>query len=253
MQVELLPTGASQLFTYQIWAWDAGAQPRLVVVQDRDSASSRVVDDIQRVLRTEVREDPETAVVEFFLAPEWLGLAVDTWESDEAEDGGGFVPGLTRRLVVRTTARTPECYAGWKRRTAALTTSEHLVLDDGCADHKVVRAKLEVRPDVGTVVLCCEPGRHGQFLRQCVQAGVHTVLWHRADHGAQVGADLSGVLHGTEPHGVPEAVRLERAKAMAEPGCTTHRGGQLSLLHDPPDHRPPPLAPEPWVLAEPPR
>ncbi len=48
-----------------------------------------------------------------------------------------------------------------------------------------------------------------------------------------------------------EAVRLERAKAMAEPGISTHRGGQLSLLHDPPDHRPPPLAPEPWVLAEP--
>ncbi|MFE6776449.1 trypsin-like peptidase domain-containing protein [Streptomyces sp. NPDC057702] len=251
VQVELLPTGGGTLFTYQIWAWDAGAQPRLVVVQDHDASSSRVVDDIRRVLRTEVREDPETALVEFFLAPEWLGLAVDTWESDEGDEGGAFVPGLTRRLVVRTTSRTRECYAGWKRRTASLTTTERLVFDDRHADHKVARANLEVRPDVGTVVLCCDPVRHGQLLRQCVQAGVHTVLWHRADHGAQVGMDLANVLEGTEPRGVPEAVRLERAKAVAEPGVSTHRGGQLSLLHDPPDHRPPPLAPEPWVLAEP--
>ncbi|MFI2027530.1 VMAP-C domain-containing protein [Streptomyces buecherae] len=251
VQIELLPTGGSTLFTYQIWAWDAGAQPRLVVVQDRDAASTRVVEDIRRVLRTEVREDPETALVEFFVAPEWLGLAIDTWESDEGDEGGAFVPGLTRRLVVRTTTRTRECYAGWKRRTAALASAGRLVFGEKYADHKVARANLEVRPDVGTVVLCCDPARHGQLLRQCVQAGVHTVLWHRTDHGEQVGLDLSGMLEGTEPRGVPEAVRLERAKAMAEPGIPTHRGGQLSLLHDPPDHRPPPLAPEPWVLAEP--
>lgn len=252
VQVELVPSGGSELFTYQIWAWDVGAQPRLVVARDQDAGSNSVVDDIRRVLRTEVREDPETALVEFFLAPEWLGLAVDTWESDEGEDGDGFAPGLTRRLVVRTTMRTRECYAGWKRRTAALATAGRLVFGDEYADKKVARANLEVRPDVGTVVLCCDPVRHGLLLRQCVQAGVHTVLWHRFEHGEQVGLDLAGVLDGTEPHGVPEAVRLERAKAVAEPGCPTHRGGHLSLLHDPPDHRPPPLAPEPWVLAEPP-
>ncbi|MGW8551960.1 VMAP-C domain-containing protein [Streptomyces tubercidicus] len=251
VQVELLPTPAGRRFTYQIWTF-ADRQPhRLALVRDAEAGSEQVVDDIRRVLRTEVREDPETALVEYFLPSAWLGLDVDSWESPDSDEDGPFAPGITRRVVVRTTERSRESYAGWKQRTAALPHAKRLVLDHRHTDRKVARAQLEVHRDAGTVIVCCAPDHHGTLLRQCVQAGVHTVLWHRAEHGEHIAQDLLALVDGTDHAEVPEVVRLERAKAMAEPESVTHHGRRLSLLYDTPDHRPPQLAPDAWVLTQP--
>ncbi|MFF3540543.1 trypsin-like peptidase domain-containing protein [Streptomyces platensis] len=251
VQVELLPTATGRRFTYQIWTF-ADRQPhRLALVRDAEAGSEQVVDDIRRVLRTEVREDPETALVEYFLPSAWLGLDVDSWESPDSDEDGPFAPGITRRVVVRTTERSRESYAGWKQRTAALPHAKRLVLDHRHTDRKVARAQLEVHRDAGTVIVCCEPHHHGTLLRQCVQAGVHTVLWHRAEHGEHIAQDLLALVDGTDHAEVPEVVRLERARAMAEPERDTHHGRRLSLLYDAPDHRPPQLAPDAWVLTQP--
>ncbi|MGW1374601.1 VMAP-C domain-containing protein [Streptomyces sp. NPDC002446] len=251
VQVELLPTPTGRRFTYQIWTFADGQAHRLALVRDAEAGSEQVVDDIRRVLRTEVREDPETALVEYFLPPAWLGLDVDSWESPDSDEDGPFAPGITRRVVVRTTERSRESYAGWKQRTAALPHAKRLVLDHRHTDRKVARAQLEVHRDAGTVIVCCEPHHHGTLLRQCVQAGVHTVLWHRAEHGAHIAQDLLALVEGADHTEVPEVVRLERAKAMAEPESVTHHGRRLSLLYDAPDHRPPQLAPDAWVLTQP--
>ncbi|AJT64260.1 hypothetical protein T261_2586 [Streptomyces lydicus] len=251
VQVELLPTATGRRFTYQIWTFADGQPHRLALVHDAEAGSEQVVDDIRRVLRTEVREDPETALVEYFLPSAWLGLDVDSWESPDSDEDGPFAPGITRRVVVRTTERSRESYAGWKQRTAALPHAKHLVLDHRHTDRKVARAQLEVHGDAGTVIVCCAPHHHGTLLRQCVQAGVHTVLWHRAEHGEHIAQDLLALVDGTDHAEVPEAVRLERAKAMAEPESAGHHGRRLSLLYDAPDHRPPQLAPDAWVLTQP--
>lgn len=251
VQVELLPTPAGRRFTYQIWTFADRQQHRLALVRDAEAGSEQVVDDIRRVLRTEVREDPETALVEYFLPSAWLGLDVDSWESPDSDEDGPFAPGITRRVVVRTTERSRESYAGWKQRTAALPHAKRLVLDHRHTDRKVARAQLEVHRDAGTVIVCCAPDHHGTLLRQCVQAGVHTVLWHRAEHGEHIAQDLLALVDGTDHAEVPEVVRLERAKAMAEPESATHHGRRLSLLYDAPDHRPPQLAPDAWVLTQP--
>ncbi|KIZ14003.1 trypsin-like peptidase domain-containing protein [Streptomyces natalensis] len=251
VQVELLPTPTGRRFTYQIWTFADGHAHRLALVHDAEAGSEQVVDDIRRVLRTEVREDPETALVEYFLPAAWLGLDVDAWESPDSDEDGPFAPGLTRRVVVRTTERSRESYAGWKQRTAALPHAKRLVLDHRHTDRKVARAQLEIHRDAGTVIVCCAPHHHGTLLRQCVQAGVHTVLWHRADHGEHLAQDLLALVDGTDHTEVPEAVRLERAKAMAEPESAGHPGRKLSLLYDAPDHRPPQLAPDAWVLTQP--
>ncbi|MFI2258337.1 VMAP-C domain-containing protein [Streptomyces tubercidicus] len=251
VQVELLPTPAGRRFTYQIWTFADRQQHRLALVRDAEAGSEQVVDDIRRVLRTEVREDPETALVEYFLPSAWLGLDVDSWESPDSDEDGPFAPGITRRVVVRTTERSRESYAGWKQRTAALPHAKRLVLDHRHTDRKVARAQLEVHRDAGTVIVCCAPDHHGTLLRQCVQAGVHTVLWHRAEHGEHIAQDLLALVDGTDHAEVPEVVRLERAKAMAEPESVTHHGRRLSLLYDAPDHRPPQLAPDAWVLTQP--
>ncbi|MFG2223389.1 trypsin-like peptidase domain-containing protein [Streptomyces sp. NPDC048644] len=251
VQVELLPGPSGRGFTYQIWTWPDRASHRLLMVRDSEAGSEQVIDDIRRVLRTEVREDPETALVEFFLPAAWLGLDVDSWESCDSDEDGPFAPGISRRVVVRTTERSRESYAGWKHRTAALPHAKGVVLDHRHTDRKVARAQLEVHRDAGTVVLCCPPDHHGALLRQCVQAGVHTVLWHRADHGERIGRDLLALVDGTHHTEIPEAVRLERAKAVAEPGHTAHHGRRLSLLYDAPDFRPGPLAPDAWVLTQP--
>lgn len=251
VQVELLPTPAGRRFTYQIWTFADRQQHRLTLVRDAEAGSEQVVDDIRRVLRTEVREDPETALVEYFLPSAWLGLDVDSWESPDSDEDGPFAPGITRRVVVRTTERSRESYAGWKQRTAALPHAKRLVLDHRHTDRKVARAQLEVHRDAGTVIVCCAPDHHGTLLRQCVQAGVHTVLWHRAEHGEHIAQDLLALVDGTDHAEVPEVVRLERAKAMAEPESVTHHGRRLSLLYDAPDHRPPQLAPDAWVLTQP--
>ncbi|UKY52811.1 trypsin-like peptidase domain-containing protein [Streptomyces inhibens] len=251
VQVELLPTPTGRRFTYQIWTFADRQSHRLALVRDAEAGSEQVVDDIRRVLRTEVREDPETALVEYFLPSAWLGLDVDSWESPDSDEDGPFAPGITRRVVVRTTERSRESYAGWKQRTAALPHAKRLVLDHRHTDRKVARAQLEVHRDAGTVIVCCEPHHHGTLLRQCVQAGVHTVLWHRAEHGERIAQDLLALVDGTDHSEVPEVVRLERAKAMAEPESDTHHGRRLSLLYDAPDHRPPQLAPDAWVLTQP--
>ncbi|MFJ9850016.1 trypsin-like peptidase domain-containing protein [Streptomyces sp. NPDC101150] len=251
VQVELLPTPTGRRFTYQIWTFADGQSHRLALVRDTEAGSEQVVDDIRRVLRTEVREDPETALVEYFLPSAWLGLDVDSWESPDSDEDGPFAPGITRRVVVRTAERSRESYAGWKQRTAALPHAKRLVLDDRHTDRKVARAQLEVHRDAGTVIVCCAPNHHGTLLRQCVQAGVHTVLWHRAEHGEHIAQDLLALVEGTDHTEVPEVVRLERAKAMAEPESAGHHGRRLSLLYDAPDHRPPQLAPDAWVLTQP--
>ena len=128
-------------------------------------------------------------------------------------------------------------------RTAVLEESRDFFVD--------VMGLREVHRDAGTVIVCCEPDHHGTLLRQCVQAGVHTVLWHRAEHGAHIAQDLLALVDGTDHAEVPEVVRLERAKAMAEPESVVHHGRRLSLLYDAPDHRPPQLAPDAWVLTQP--
>ncbi|MFH8348249.1 trypsin-like peptidase domain-containing protein [Streptomyces sp. NPDC018045] len=252
VQVELLPTATGRHYTYQVWAWSGGDAPHhLVLARDTEVTSEQVVDDIHRVLVDEIREDPEPALVEFFLPAAWLGLPVDRWESFDSDEDGPFGLGFTRRVVIRTARRSRESYAGWKRRTAALDAARSLVLDHGCTDRKVARARLEMQPEVGTVIVCCEPRHHGALLRQCVQAGVHTVLWHREEHGESVAAGLLELVEGGHHTQLPEMVRLERAKAVAEVASTGHRGRQLSLMYDAPDHRPPQLAPDAWVLTQP--
>ncbi len=252
VQVELLPAATGRHYTYQVWAWSGGDAPHvLVLAQDTEVTSEQVVDDIHRVLVNEIREDPEPALVEFFLPAAWLGLPVDRWESFDSDEDGPFELGFTRRVVIRTARRSRESYAGWKRRTAALDGARSLVLDHGATDRKVARARLEMQPEVGTVIVCCEPRHHGTLLRQCVQAGVHTVLWHREEHGENIAAGLLELVEGGHHTQLPETVRLERAKAVAEAASTHHRGRQLSLMYDAPDHRPPQLAPDAWVLTQP--
>ncbi|MER5891160.1 trypsin-like peptidase domain-containing protein [Streptomyces sp. NPDC001941] len=251
VQVELLPVAVGQLFTYQIWVWSDDGRHEVVLVQDTEVGSERVVEGIRQVLRTQVREDPDTAVVEFFVAPAWLRLDVDAWEFAGGLDDDGFHPGVERRVVLRSSERARETYAGWKRRTGAMAHSPRLLLDQACSEPRVARARLEVSPDSGIVVLCCGRKEQGRVLRQCIQAGVHTVLWHREDDDGQAGTALLALLDGVEHTYIPEAVRLERAKAVADPHCATHHGSRLSLLHDGPDHRPPPLAPDPWALTQP--
>ncbi|WP_326811382.1 serine protease [Streptomyces scopuliridis] len=251
VQVELLPVSPGHLFTYQIWVWSGDGRHEVVLTQDTEVRSHQVVEAIRTVLRTEVQEHPETAQLEFFVAPAWLRLEVDTWEFPGDVDDSGFHPGITRRVVLRSSERTRETYAGWKRRSSALPAAPRLLLDERCTDPAVARARLEVSPDTGIVVLCCDRQQQGRVLRQCIQAGVHTVLWHREDHGGQLATELLALVEDIDHTHIPEAVRLERAKAMADPDSPAHHGHQLSLLHDGPDHRPPPLAPDPWALTQP--
>lgn len=251
VQVELLPVSPGQLFTYQIWVWNADGRHEVVLTRDTEVRSQQVVEDIRTVLRTEVQEHPETALLEFFVAPAWLRLEVDTWEFPGDADDSGFHPGVTRRVVLRSSERTRETYAGWKRRSSALPAGPRLLLDERCTDPAVARARLEVSPDAGIVVVCCDRQQQGRVLRQCIQAGVHTVLWHREEHGGRLATELLALVEDIDHTHIPEAVRLARAKAMADPDCATHHGHRLSLLHDGPDHRPAPLAPDPWALTQP--
>ncbi|MET7608157.1 trypsin-like peptidase domain-containing protein [Streptomyces avermitilis] len=252
VQVELLPVAPGHLFTYQIWVCGRDGRHEVVLTQDTDVPSEQVVRDIRHVLRTAVQEHPETAVVEFFLAPAWLRLDVDAWELPASVDDSGFHPGIERRLVLRSSERTPETHAGWRRRALGLSNSPRVLLDESYVQPKVVRARLELPPEPGIVVLCCDLEQQGQMLRQCIQAGVHTVLWHRERHGRELAEYLMALVDAIDHNQIPEAVRLERIKAMAaDPDRLTHDGSQLSLLHDGPDHRPPPLAPGPWALSTP--
>ncbi|MEV5976432.1 trypsin-like peptidase domain-containing protein [Streptomyces sp. NPDC052114] len=250
VQVELFADPQGRRFTYQMWVWSPDGRHDVVRAQDTPVPRAHVVEDIRGVLRTEVDERCGKALVEFFVAPASLRLDVDTWAAAAGEDDAGFHLGLNRGVVLRSARRTRETYVDWKRRTEALVTAERLVLDHRAADPTVARARLEEAPEAGVVVVACAQDRQGPVLRQCLQAGVHTVLWHRDEHGARVAERLAALLHGVGHADIPEAVRGERVRALADPGGAPD-GASLSLLHDGPDHRPPLLAPDPWVLTQP--
>lgn len=252
IQVELLPLAPGHRFTYQIWVWNGEGRHEVVLVQDSEVSSEQVVAGIRAALRTEVHEHTEQAQVEFFLAPAWLRLEVDTWQVPGDEEESGFFLGITRRVVLRSSGRARESYAGWKRRTEALRSSfQPVVLDHRSTNPLVAQARLEATPDAGIVIMCCEQQHQNRILLQCLQAGVHTVLWHRHDHDHETAKRLLDLLEGVSHADIPETVRLERARALADPECLTHRGRRLSLLYDGPDHRPPPLAPDSWALTQP--
>lgn len=251
VQVELLPLSPGHRFTYQIWVWNGDGRHELVAVQDSEVSSEQVVEGIRTVLRDEVQEHADQAVVEFFLAPAWLWLEVDTWQVTGDENDGDFFLGISRPVVLRSSGRTRETYARWKRRTKALSSSRPLVLDQRCTSSVVAQARLEATPDAGVVIMSCEQQHHNRVLRQCLQAGVPAVLWHRQHHDTDTAKRLLELLQGIHHVDLPETVRLERARALADPDCLTHHGRRLSLLYDGPDHRPPPLAPDAWALTQP--
>ncbi|WP_312866146.1 VMAP-C domain-containing protein [Streptomyces boluensis] len=254
VQVELLPVGHGRLFTYQIWVWNAHGRHEIVRTQDSEVPSGQVVADIREVMRTEVDAHPQNARLEFFVAPAWLRLDVDAWRFPPEPDDAEYFPGVSLHVMLRSSERTRETHAGWRRRSKALATAPRLLLDEGCPDPGVAMARLEVSRDSGIVVVRGDHKRQGWLLRQCLQAGVHTVLWHREDREdpeARQAADLLALVADLDPTHIPEAVRAERAKARAEPDCVTHHGRGLALLHDGPEHRPPPLAPDSWDLTQP--
>ncbi|SBV04722.1 hypothetical protein YW5DRAFT_02610 [Streptomyces sp. Ncost-T6T-1] len=251
IQIELLPLDPGHRFTYQIWVWTGEGRHEIVQVQDSEVTSAQVVDGIRAALRTEVQEHTDRAQVEFFLAPAWLRLEVDTWQLTGDDDESDFFLGITRRVVLRSSGRTRDSYAGWRRRTEALGSSRPVVLDHRSINSVVAQAQLESAPDAGIVVMCCEQKHQSRVLLQCLQAGVHTVLWHRQDHDPETAKRLLDLLQGISHADIPETVRLERARALADPDCLTHHGRWLSLLYDGPDHRPPPFAPDPWALTQP--
>ncbi|MEU1449135.1 trypsin-like peptidase domain-containing protein [Streptomyces mirabilis] len=250
IQVELLPVPPGQRFTYQIWVCDGAGRHEVVLVQDAEVPSDKVVEGVRTVLRSEVNEHVDKALVEFFVAPPWLRLDVDNWHLRGTEDDDFFL-GVMRRVVLRSSERTRDSFAGWKRRTEALASSDPLVLDQHSVRPGVAQARLESVPDAGVVIMCCEQQDQNKVLRQCLQAGVHTVLWHRQDHDTETVKRLSDLMNGISHTDLPETVRLERARAVADPDCPTHHGRRLSLLYDGPDHRPPPLAPDAWALTQP--
>ncbi|MFG3172338.1 trypsin-like peptidase domain-containing protein [Streptomyces sp. NPDC048200] len=250
IQVELLPVPPGQRFTYQIWVCDGAGRHEVVLVQDSEVASDKVVEGVRTVLRSEVNEQAERALVEFFVAPPWLSLEVDTWHLRGSEDDDFFL-GVMRSVVLRSSGRTRDSFAGWKRRTKALSSSNPLVLDQESVRPGVAQAKLEAEPDAGVVIMCCEQRDQNKVLRQCLQAGVHTVLWHRQDNDTETVKQLLDLMEGISHTDLPETVRLERARALADPDCPAHHGRRLSLLYDGPDHRPPPLAPDAWALTQP--
>lgn len=251
IQVELLPIPSGQRFTYQIWVCDGDGRHEVVLVQDSEVSSEKVVEGVRAVLRNEVNEHTDQALVEFFVAPLWLQLDVDTWHLRGNEEDDDFFLGIMRRVVLRSSGRTRDTYAGWKRRTKALPSSRPIVLDQHSTRPGVAQAQLEAAPDAGVVIMCCEQQHQNQVLRQCLQAGVHTVLWHRQDQYTETAKQLSNLVEGISHTDLPETVRLERARALADPDCVTHRGRRLSLLYDGPDHRPPPFAPDAWTLTQP--
>lgn len=251
IQIELLPLDPGHRFTYQIWVWTGEGRHEVVQVQDSEVTSAQVVKGIRAALRTEVQEHTDQAQVEFFLEPAWLRLEVDTWQLTGDDEESDFFLGITRRVVLRSSGRTRDSYAGWRRRTEALPSSRPVVLDHRSINSVVAQAQLESAPDAGVVIMCCEKKHQSRVLLQCLQAGVHTVLWHRQDHDPETAKRLLDLLQGISHADIPETVRLERARALADPDCLTHHGRRLSLLYDGPDHRPPPFAPDPWALTQP--
>ena len=141
-------------------------------------------------------------------------------------------------VVVRTTERSRESYAGWKQRTAALPHAKRLVLDHRHTDRKspahnwrctATPARSSCAVNRTTTERCCGSASR-QASTPCCGTAPNT-----ASTSPRTCWPWSTAPHHTEyPSGAPGAGQGRRRA-----GHVAHHGLRLSLLYDAPDHRPP--------------
>ncbi|NUS81550.1 MAG: caspase family protein [Streptomyces sp.] len=235
IQIRLHPPGGSgQRRAYEVWS-RVGETVRSLAKADTPAS----LEEIQRGLDNLLTRHARTldTLVEFFVAPTDLELAVHRWQLD-AQGPLERSLGTDYPVVVRCTELRANQRHVWERRwhKAGTAGAEDLHwLPAHMNTFKQVHGDLQGKEDAPGAVVTAPARARSEVFNACLFGGVPVLLWHVEAEPDTARAELKDALRGAERlKTLPQHLRKLRSASDAD---ESHPGRHVALLWDDP-HRP---------------
>lgn len=234
IQIRLHPaSGAGQRRAYEVWT-RRGEDVNSLAKVDTPASLEEIQRGIDALLRMHART--RDTLVEFFVAPTDLGLAVHRWQLD-AEGPLERSLGTDYPVVVRCTELRDNQRHVWKRRWERVDsagTEDLEWLPAHLDTFKQVHGVLQGQEDAPGVVLTTPLRARSDVFNACLFDGVPVLIWHGEAEDAAARAELTTLLGTERLRSLPQHLRKLRSASEAD---KSHHGRHMALLWDDP-HRP---------------
>ncbi|MBP8534860.1 caspase family protein, partial [Streptomyces sp. MK37H] len=227
------PSEDGQRRAYEVWS-RRGDSVNSLVKEDTPASLEEIQRGLDHLLSNHART--HDTLVEFFVTPTDLELAVHRWQLD-AEGRLERSLGTDYPVVVRCTELREHQRHLWERRweKAATAGVEDLHWLPAHYDtFKQVNGDLQGREDVPGVVMTSPVRARAEVFNACLFGGVPVLIWHGEAEGAAAQAELKTLLRTERLRSLPQHLRKLRSASEAD---ESHHGRHIALLWDDP-HRP---------------
>ncbi|MFD5390174.1 caspase family protein [Streptomyces sp. NPDC127074] len=234
IQIRLHPSsGSGQRRAYEVWTRRG---EDIISLAKVDTPAS--LEEIQRGIDDLLSRHARTrdTLVEFFVAPTDLELAVHRWQLD-AEGPLERSLGTDYPVVVRCTELRDNQRHVWKRRwdrVDSAGTEDLEWLPAHLDTFKQVHGVLQGQEDVPGLVLTTPSRARSDVFNACLFDGVPVLIWHGEAEAATARAELTTLLGTERLRSLPQHLRKLRSASEAD---ESHHGRHMALLWDDP-HRP---------------
>ncbi|MBO3675285.1 caspase family protein [Streptomyces sp. NEAU-YJ-81] len=234
VQIRLHPSnGSGQRRAYEVWT-RRGEDVTSLAKVDTPASLEEIQRGIDELLRTHART--RDTLVEFFVAPTDLELAVHRWQLD-ADGPLERSLGTDYPVVVRCTELRDNQRHVWKQRWERVDsagTEDLEWLPAHLDTFKQVHGVLQGQEDAPGVVLTTPLRARSDVFNACLFDGVPVLIWHGEAEAAAARAELTALLGTERLRSLPQHLRKLRSASEAD---ESHHGRHMALLWDDP-HRP---------------
>ncbi|TMU94770.1 caspase family protein [Streptomyces sp. DASNCL29] len=227
------PSGDGQRRAYEVWS-RRGDNVNSLAKADTPASLEEIQRGLDRLLSGHART--HDTLVEFFVTPTDLELAVHRWQLD-AEGPLERSLGTDYPVVVRCTELREHQRHLWERRWERVGTAGAEDLHWLSAHYetfKQVNGDLQGQEDAPGVVLTSPVRARSEVFNACLFGGVPVLIWHGEAEGAAAQAELETLLRTERLRSLPQHLRKLRSASEAD---ESHHGRHMALLWDDP-HRP---------------
>ncbi|WP_445518446.1 VMAP-C domain-containing protein [Streptomyces sp. NEAU-174] len=227
------PSGDGQRRAYEVWS-RRGDNVNSLAKADTPASLEEIQRGLDRLLSGHART--HDTLVEFFVTPTDLELAVHRWQLD-AEGPLERSLGTDYPVVVRCTELREHQRHLWERRWERVGTAGAEDLHWLSAHYetfKQVNGDLQGQEDAPGVVLTSPVRARSEVFNACLFGGVPVLIWHGEAEGAAAQAELETLLRTERLWSLPQHLRKLRSASEAD---ESHHGRHMALLWDDP-HRP---------------
>ncbi|WP_413799183.1 caspase family protein [Streptomyces iranensis] len=234
IQIRLHPSsGPGQRRAYEVWT-RRGEDVHALAKVDTPASLEEIQRGLDHLLSRHART--HDTLVEFFVTPTDLELAVHRWQLD-ADGPLERSLGTDYPVVVRCTELREHQRHLWERRweRACTAGAEDLHwLSAHYETFKQVNGDLQGQEDAPGVVLTSPVRARSEVFNACLFGGVPVLIWHGEAEGAAAQAELETLLRTERLRSLPQHLRKLRSASEAD---ESHHGSHMALLWDDP-HRP---------------